>query len=443
MKLTDEELLNSYFLGQSSDEEIAELEKRMLADSGLRKLYLDEAIFETHLNRIGLREEKVVTEPQTATKTKRSQLALFCMGVAAAIVVLFAIINPLGSATENVGEILSSELAGWQSDQPTIEGAEFGPGTFILQKGIATLGFDSGAEMVLEGPAHLEVISEMKIFFHYGNASFHVPESAVGFQVDTSYGNIVDHGTRFSLSLSQNHKDARLAVGEGEVAIHHPNGLVKHLYTDETVRINKKKVYRDEDQTAEGGVAAREPLITLGTKGKETSVIQNNERKQRLSADLLMVKNSSIDQTVNRRALFAFDLSGIDLKQITNARLILNAVPTGLGMVTDMPKVSEFTVLGLPDDEREQWPNTGLMWENAPKVEDSKRLGSFPLLRAKKREVVTIDSSELLAFLKKDKSGEVSFMIDCETPGASLVHGFASSKHREAAGPSLELVLKQ
>ena len=52
-----------------------------------------------------------------------------------------------------VGRILSSELAGWQSDQPTIEGAEFGPGTYLLQRGVATLRFHSGAEMVLEGPA--------------------------------------------------------------------------------------------------------------------------------------------------------------------------------------------------------------------------------------------------------------------------------------------------
>ena len=146
---------------------------------------------------------------------------------------------------------------------------------------------------------------------------------------------------------------------------------------------------------------------------------------------------------VDRRALLAFDVSGIDLEKIAGARLILNAVPTGLGMVTDMPKVSEFGLYGVPDDEREQWPTSGLRWVDAPKLEESMPLATFPVSRAEQRAVVILDTPELLAFLKADQSSEVGFMIHCETPGSSLVHGFASSQHREAAGPVLELVMKK
>ena len=71
------------------------------------------------------------------------------------------------------------------------------------------------------------------------------------------------------------------------------------------------------------------------------------------------------------------------------------------------------------------------------------RLATFPLSRAEQRAVVTLDTPELLAFLQADQSGEVGFMIHCETAGATLVHGFASSQHREAAGPVLELVMKK
>jgi hypothetical protein len=112
-------------------------------------------------------------------------------------------------------------------------------------------------------------------------------------------------------------------------------------------------------------------------------------------------------------------------------------------MVTEMPKVSEFGLYGIPDDEREQWPNSGLRWVNAPKLEDSTRLATFPVSRAEQRAVVILDTPQLLAFLKADRSGELGFMIHCETLGASLVHGFASSQHREAAGPVLELVMKK
>jgi hypothetical protein len=68
---------------------------------------------------------------------------------------------------------------------------------------------------------------------------------------------------------------------------------------------------------------------------------------------------------------------------------------------------------------------------------------NFPVPRAEQRAVVTLDTPEFLAFLKADQSGEVGFMIHCETPGSTLVHGFASSQHREAAGPVLELVMRE
>ena len=152
-----------------------------------------------------------------------------------------------------------------------------------------------------------------------------------------------------------------------------------------------------------------------------------------------MVKLQKESPHVNRRALLAFDLSGVNLDQIAESRLILNAVPTKLGMVTDMPKVSEFGLYGLPDDDRENWPTSGLLWEDAPKVEEATQLATFTMHRAAQRSVIKLDTPELLAFLKSDRTGQVSFMIHCLTPGTTLVHGFASSQHREAAGPVLEL----
>ncbi len=452
MKKTDQELLDSYFQGRASDDEIAELEKRMLADEDLRQRYLHEAMCETDLRSLALREKEVIPMPQAGWKP-RPAVALFA-GAAAAVLALAAILMLKDDRPASVGRIVSSELAGWQSDQPTIVGAEFGPGTFLLQRGVATLGFHSGAEMVLEGPARIEVVSEMKVIFDYGNASFNVPESAVGFQIDTRYGDIVDHGTRFSLSLGEESDEARLAVNEGEVAIHHSGGEVKHLFTSETALIDDKQLRSSNDPTAEGGLDAREAIVALGTGGRETSIIYEDQyRKNRLSPEFLMVKHQDPRGSkhgdphqptpVDRRALLAFDVSGIDLEKIAGSRLILNAVPTGLGMVTDMPKVSEFGLYGVPDDEREQWPTSGLRWVDAPKLEESMPLATFPVSRAEQRAVVILDTPELLAFLKADQSSEVGFMIHCETPGSSLVHGFASSQHREAAGPVLELVMKK
>ena len=65
MKKTDQELLDCYFQGRASDEEVAELEQRMLADADLRQRYLEEAMCETDLRSLALREENVITMPKT------------------------------------------------------------------------------------------------------------------------------------------------------------------------------------------------------------------------------------------------------------------------------------------------------------------------------------------------------------------------------------------
>ncbi len=446
MNETDQQLLDRYFQDRASDGDIAALQQRLLDDADLRQLYLQEAMCETDLRSIALRGEDGSAEP-TSAEPRKAWAPLMLLTSVAAVAIAVAVLSVISQGerrVQTVGQILSSELAGWQSDQPTIVGAEFAPGTYLLQRGVATLGFHSGAEMVLEGPAQIEVVSEMQVIFDYGNASFHVPESAIGFQVDTRYGRIVDHGTRFSLSLGQQGREARLAVREGEIAIHHANGDVQHLYDDETARVDEKQIQADNDPAAEGGLDTREPVVTLGTRGRETSIIyKDGLRQSKLSPDFLMVKYTGPENAVNRRSLLAFDLSGIDLDQVAEARLILNAVPTGLGLVTDMPKVSEFGLYGIPDDDREHWTTSKLRWSDAPKVEEATRLATFSMPRAEQRAVVTLDTPELLAFLQADQSGEVGFLLHCDTPGGTLVHGFASSQHREAAGPVLEMVMKE
>ena len=68
-----------------------------------------------------------------------------------------------------------------------------------------------------------------------------------------------------------------MAVREGEIAIHHTSGEVKHLFTDETARIDENILHSDNDPGAEGGLDTREPVMTLGTGGRETSIIYNDE----------------------------------------------------------------------------------------------------------------------------------------------------------------------
>lgn len=446
MKEPDRELLDRYFQSRASDEQIAELEKRMLADPDLRNRYLQEAMTETSLRSFALQENEVsdVRPDENSSRSSR-KVALMRILVAGSLAACVALIFWIAQEKPSAGVILSSELAGWQSKHSTMDGDDFSPGVYTLRTGIVTLGFHSGAEMVMEGPARIEVVSEMEIIFDYGNASFSVPDTAIGFQVNTRHGKVIDLGTRFSLSLGEDEDgEARLVVDEGEIALHHNDGSVKHLVTEEAASMDGKSIRFNAGMTSEEELDISEPLVTLKTNGRETTVT-NHKLQETLRTDFLMVKNvkDRANAHFDRRALIAFDVSGVDLDQVVKARLVLNSVPTRVGVRSNMPVVSEFGIYGIPDDERENWPGSGLHMKDAPQLEGSPLLAMFSVPRANLRKAVVLDTSELLAFLKADQSGEVGFIIHCETPGNTMIHGFASSQHREAAGPTLELVMKE
>jgi hypothetical protein len=80
MKKTNQELLNCYFQGRASEEEVAELEKRMLVDSELRELYLQDAILETNLKSIALRADDLATKPNAKPERTSSKILPFLCG---------------------------------------------------------------------------------------------------------------------------------------------------------------------------------------------------------------------------------------------------------------------------------------------------------------------------------------------------------------------------
>jgi len=441
MNHRDQELIDRYFQGRASDEEIAELEARMLINPELRKQYLYDAMAESDLRSFALREEGANAQEAIALPTSpRSRMSLVLLSAAAAAAaMIIAGVWFLKDNPQTVGTIASIEQAGWQSEQPTIEGAAFGPGSYVLRTGLATLAFNSGAEMTIEAPTKIEIISDMRVIFDYGQASFHVPDRAFGFRVDTPFGHVVDHGTKFSLQLPKGTDEATFAVQEGKIALHHHNGDVQHLLTNEAAIMTAGALEVYVDPLAEGRLPAKTPVTAI-SPSRETTIIYNYANAPgRLPPDFLLVKHQAETPTVDRRALIAFDISALDLDQVSAARVHLNAVPSGMGQVTHMPKISEFVLLAIPDGALENWKADGLLWEEAPQLEELTPVARFSLARSEQSKAITLESAGLLEHLKADQSGEVSFMLHCTTKGASLVHGFASSLHREAAGPILEV----
>jgi hypothetical protein len=70
-----------------------------------------------------------------------------------------------------------------------------------VDRGVIRIDFASGAQVAVEGPADLQILDEMHIGLDRGVVTAMVPESAVGFAVDTSVARVVDLGTAFGISV--------------------------------------------------------------------------------------------------------------------------------------------------------------------------------------------------------------------------------------------------
>src|SRR5690606_30944849 len=117
-----------------------------------------------------------------------------------------------------VATLAKAHLCKWgNSELPTLEGGQLRPGMLELLEGIATLKFNSGAEVVLEAPVSLEVLSAMECRIKKGTVVAEVPPSAKGFTIHTPETKVVDFGTRFGVSAGE----------DGKCLVHVIEGLVE------------------------------------------------------------------------------------------------------------------------------------------------------------------------------------------------------------------------
>ena len=87
-----------------------------------------------------------------------------------------------------------------------------------LSEGLAEVTFNSGARVALEGPAVFTVLGENSAELASGRLSAEVPESAIGFVVETPNGPIVDFGTEFGVEIGDSNESA-VHVFKGEVEV--------------------------------------------------------------------------------------------------------------------------------------------------------------------------------------------------------------------------------
>ncbi|MFM1904547.1 MAG: hypothetical protein RLZZ440_2447, partial [Planctomycetota bacterium] len=103
----------------------------------------------------------------------------------------------------------------WQGDGPGL-GQAVGPGRLVLQHGEVGLGFASGAELVVRGPADFSIRSALRLEMASGILAAHVPPEAEGFVVKTPAVEVIDLGTAFGVAAEAETVDVSVFSGQVE-----------------------------------------------------------------------------------------------------------------------------------------------------------------------------------------------------------------------------------
>jgi hypothetical protein len=85
-----------------------------------------------------------------------------------------------------------------------------------LMSGWINLFFPGGAELLIEGPADIQLVSSTKVIARQGKLAARVGPGAIGFRIDTPHAKVIDRGTSFGVSVSSD-SHTSVVVYEGVV----------------------------------------------------------------------------------------------------------------------------------------------------------------------------------------------------------------------------------
>jgi hypothetical protein len=447
------ELCDAAVEGRLTPEQRARLEERVLRDASARRYYAE--VLHDHAG-LSWAEGFAAERAPAAARFRRR----FVWAASAAAVLVAAGLWLTLRAPATVATLARTTACTWEStSSPTEAGAQLSGGWLRLREGLATVVFDGGAEVTLEGPAALNLVSSTRCLLQSGRL---VAKAAKGFAVETPNSTVEDLGTEFGVHIRDVHTtDVQVFKGLVEV-VHRASGRRERIATGKNLRVGREVVTEIDagavelppDAPALPEVAGSRlvQISTAAGRGRDAYVHQVPTASVNRSDVLLLVKNTAESPNFHRKAYASLDLAAARGTTVVQARLVLACAPTGMGYSSRVPDAT-FAVYGLIDESGEAWEEAGFQWSNAPangpggaEVDPKKtvKLGTFVLPQGVQTGTVGIDGPALVDFLNRDTNSLATFIIVRETMGtgqADLVHGFASRRHPSLPGPTLQLTV--
>ena len=202
----------------ATDEESRALEERLLKDEKAREQYLNAVNLHASLRR---RFSSVVEPEEPAAvesfPTPGRRKFLIALALAAALALIAGIASFLMPSKPVA--IVAQVVGAYGGDGKVLSAGEpVESGRMDVSRGLVRLDFSNGARVTIEGPAQAEVVDGMRMVLHRGVVTATIPESAIGFVVDTAAAQVVDLGTSFGVSVSEEGL-TEVCVFEGEVEV--------------------------------------------------------------------------------------------------------------------------------------------------------------------------------------------------------------------------------
>jgi len=163
------------------------------------------------------------------------------------------------SAEPGVAVLTRAVDVTWRDGQTHQPGTIICPGSLQLESGLIELSFGTGATVVIEGRAEVNIFSAEKLSLKQGRLWARVPDEARGFTVRTPEAEVVDLGTEFGV-LVEPAGAAEVYVFDGFVEVAPGKGGTQRFAADEAVRVEAgqlRAIESDATKFARGAVASR------------------------------------------------------------------------------------------------------------------------------------------------------------------------------------------
>lgn len=219
-------LIDELLEGLITQEDLQRLEAELESNAESRQAYYERQ----KLHSVLQADAEAHSEPPTATRASVwSEHHRWIIGIAVTASLLLT--TGFGwwigrtnrserASTPGIAQIVHQSGARWVRQRQ--EGSKTGAGLLQLELGLARLRFANGVSVTLQGPAEFEIVSGDHARLHSGILTADVPESAIGFRIDTPALQVVDLGTSFGVSVDDNGL-TDVSVFEGEVEVN-PRG---------------------------------------------------------------------------------------------------------------------------------------------------------------------------------------------------------------------------